>query len=234
MFIPMSCPAVQRTVIKLPEDSLLAINGWFWGLWWILFENFHKDLTLNVIITWTHFCVNSTLNTAWWLSFLGIWVRIAHLISIFWIVLIEGKHFHSVMVVQHRKGFLVYAILFLSPTTYLTCDILPTVSISGHHWRNFDQLESWILPPPECTLCMQRIRCIVAKYNFSDGTCQLLPATCPLANDDPAMTYAIYPRVDPEQCLEWIDHYREIPVDARWLLTKIGGGKEKRMFAIMK
>ena len=138
------------------------------------------------------------------------------------------------MVVQNRKGCLVFVILFLSPTPYLTCDILPTVRIFGHYCPNFDKLESWNLPPPECTLlCMQRIGCIAANYNSSDGTCQLLPATCPQASDDPAMTYTIYTRIDLEQCLEWIDHSRGIPVDARWVMTKIGGDEEKRRFARM-
>ena len=155
--------------------------------------------------------------------------------SKFEFVLISGKHLHSMMVVQDICCNLACVILFLLPAPYLMCDILSTTNVSGHHCDNSDRFASPSISAPECTLsCMTKPKCIATNYNSSDGTCQLLPATCVQASDDPVMTYTIYASVYREQCLEWVDHYPLMPVDARSVMTKVGGDEGKRVFARMR
>ena len=47
------------------------------------------------------------------------------------------------------------------------------------------------------------------------------------------MTYTLYSGVNREQCLEWIDRYKGIPVDERWVMTKVGGDDQERVLARM-
>ena len=139
------------------------------------------------------------------------------------------------MVIQDIFCNLACVILFLLPAPYLMCDILSTTKVSGHHCQNSDRFESPSISAPECTLaCMTKPKCIATNYNSSDGTCQLLPATCVQASNDPVMTYTIYARLNREQCLEWMDHQENMPVDARWVMTKVGGDEGKRVFARMR
>ena len=147
---------------------------------------------------------------------------------------ISGKHLNSVMAVPSMNGCLVLAVLSLSQSLSLGCDREGRRRTSGLYCHDVNGSVSLIVPAHECTLlCIQRSKCIATNYNSSDGTCQLLPATCLQASEDPSMTHTIFSRVNSEQCLEWMDHYEWMPADERRVMTKVGGDGEQRVMARM-
>ena len=154
---------------------------------------------------------------------------------VFCYILVSGKHLKSVMAVPRISSYLIWTILWSLPSHSLTCDTIIGRPSSGHHCQDSRWSESLSAPEPECTLvCMQKSGCIATNYNPSDGTCQLLPAACPQASDDAAMTYIVHGKVDRGQCLEWIDYSLGMPVDERCVLTRVGGDEERRVWARIK
>ena len=150
-----------------------------------------------------------------------------------WLFSISGKHLHS-MTVPSMRSCLVLATVFLSPSFSLECNIQGRRRTTGLYCQAVNGSVFLIVPAHECTLlCIQRNRCIATNYNSSDGTCQLLPATCPQASEDPNMTYTIFSRIGSEQCLEWLDHYQGMPAEERRVMTKIGGDSKQRVMARM-
>ena len=122
------------------------------------------------------------------------------------------------MAVPRMNSCLVFAIFVLSTSFSLYCDV---------QWRTLTYV-----PAPESTLLrIQRSICIATNYTSSDGTFQLLPAACKQASGDTGMTCTTLARGDCGHCLEWMDHYRGIPVYSWRVMTKIGDDDGQRVIA---
>ena len=113
-------------------------------------------------------------------------------------------------------------ILFCVPLTWSSCSWISATP--KHTCTSVDAIVMTFPLKHECTLtCAQKSTCAATNYNTSDNTCSLLPATCPVARNDPVMVYTIF-NTNRDHCVEWQAYIAGMAEDKRWATTKYDNG----------